>query len=429
MDIFERKSRVTDQITRLQQQQIDLVQQTARELETLKQQIQEDVFDESRIAQEREPLLAEIRALRTHIQHLEYDRSRRDRQLAELEHQFHFQYRQLTETLSSFGSLSATVSKVNPVRIEPLEPPTLRYYPADIPDKPAQPEPVAETPKTDQYTIPIRHEVPAAPVVEEEMVPQKKKFAFKLFGKKKAPKEPVAKKEVAQEIKKEPLKEKVVSEEPRPKKKGGLVRRLATLVILGGIGYGGWTAFQHTFGTSTIIQKGVVAGASTDSKVIPEEQTMQKAPPTMENAIWEVTNDPNFGIRISYDKNATELKHTTEGNNFWFVEEDPGSGTNGSISYIMKITKLDAEGKTLDAWVNDNKADYQSEYTPFVRGTFGTGFGAWTGSSLIKDENAGTLYFVLRGSNIYIFWVKNVPPTSDQGQRLARMVSSLQFTD
>jgi hypothetical protein len=211
---------------------------------------------------------------------------------------------------------------------------------------------------------------------------------------------------------------------PRPtiKKHLPVARSVASIGLLMLIGYLVVHAATHIHSADA---GGVVAGASTTRPVsITVQSPDQEYPESYVDipyaqTIWATYTDSDFGVSISYPKNTSDVVHTVGGDNLWFLRKD---------GYILKISRSDlASGQTLDQWWATNAAEYETTVTA-SKGSFETQ-PAWILPAATKSETSGTSYFLQSGTEVYEVWVKDEDPTSADGQRLARMVASLQFTE
>lgn len=204
------------------------------------------------------------------------------------------------------------------------------------------------------------------------------------------------------------------------KKKRLLFRGLALTTFIGLVYI---TATHSPFGSST--ESGQVAGVSTQPLTTPATQSEAVTLPDyaesysdipFEDSTWEKTVDPEFGISIEYPKNTTNRVATVGGNNIWFLRKS---------SYLVKLSREQYNG-TLDAWMAANKEGYEDENT-ITKNTF-KNQPAWFIQPLDRGNAVGYEYILEIKGTIYHVWVQQVDPTTDDGQRIARMITSLQFT-
>jgi hypothetical protein len=266
----------------------------------------------------------------------------------------------------------------------------------------------------------------AAPTILEKPKSKRRFLFFRSKPKKNLEIENSTKKEKSKPVETK----KKLDPEPKPlkekKKKLGFGKRtlraglsLALIMAIGWLGLNKWQSYRKT-------SAGQVAGVSTDPTITNPTPTPQTATDQYSQSyaeipfaqtVWTHTNNPVFGISMDYPQNTTNLVTVVGGSNIWFLRK------NG---YLIQLSRIDTP-LSLDQWWSQNKANYSDGYI-YSRGNF-KNFPAMVGVPIVRNDLSGTQYFVQNGSSIFQIWIKDETPTSDDGQRLARMISSLQFTN
>jgi len=313
------KSRISEQISRLQQRQMELVQQTALELEDLKRQVEESRDYEQ-----------EITALRGAVQRLEQEKSLIHSELLVTQQNFEQYYTQIHRTLHGGDSVRQPAAQLTPA------------------------------------TAPTAHSVHRAAKLQS------------------------------------------------PKK---LVTRTLAFGLVASLGFWGFTSLKH----GNAGENGQVAGVST---------TAPSANPAADGDLnypqsyadipyaqteWTAFADPDFNFSLLYPKNATARIRAIGSDNVYFPRKD---------HILAKFTKEDTVS-TLDEWWNQHKAEFNTGYT-VNKGTLGTKV-AYIIKPVTADPLSGTEYIFRSGSQIIRAWFHDEDPKSDDGQRLTKMLSSIQF--
>lgn len=366
MDSFEMQKRVfSEKIDFLQNQQYALMQQNAQQLEELKREMEKQL--------DSKPLLQEIERLKNIITEKEDQKSIQEKI-------FRTQISELEEQLRRFSlDFSSRVGSI----FEHLD------------------------------TLPVQ----SAPIILEKPKSTRRFLFFKSKPKKKEKIKPVeTKKKLDPEPKPIKVKKNKSSFGKRTLKTG---LSLALIVAIGWLGWNKWQSYHKA-------SAGQVAGVSTDPTITNPTPTPQTATDQYSQSyaelpfsqtIWAHTNNPIFGISMDYPQNTTNLVTVVGGSNIWFLRK------NG---YLMQLSRIDTP-LSLDQWWSQNKTNYSDGYI-YSRGNF-KNLPAMVGIPVVHNDLSGTQYFVQNGSSIFQIWIKDETPTSDDGQRLARMISSLQFTN
>lgn len=247
---------------------------------------------------------------------------------------------------------------------------------------------------------PTQNSLPRRPVVTVTAVPIKK---------------PTVKKSVSP-----PPKEK----KPRVHPKKKVLQRALLTFLLAAVGYIGALGSRQLnlgFGAHA---SGQVAGASivVSSPSAAPQQMSDQAPEAQaeipfRDTLWDTDMNSDFGVRFDYPRNTSKLVSTVGSSNIWVIRKD---------GYLLKINKQDASGQTLDQYWASIQDNYASDYS--ISKTSFKGQPAIFLQPQQPGQNAGGTYLVKWKNTILSIWVKNEPPTTDDGQRIARIVSSFTLT-
>lgn len=261
--------------------------------------------------------------------------------------------------------------------------------------------------------------------------PKPRKFLFFKLKDKKPKNEAKDNPTQKSEEKTEDIKEDKTGTKPTAKAdgSGGMLMKTAVLLLilfLGGIAYQIKNA-EKTRQTYISQVKGQVKGAkkiitshafSSDPTNIPKEEKYKEAfsDTAYKNTNWVVYENPEFGIKIEYPKNTSNLYQPVDSTSIWFLRKS---------GYLMKIDQ-NITNLSLDPFIKSqkNNIEYTSESTTFK------GFNA----VLLKQneylEVQGNIYYVKAGNSIYKIWYKIFKSGEevDDEQRVAHMLETLQFT-
>lgn len=435
----QHKNHLAEQINKLQQRQLALAQQTTEELDNLRRQIESAQEWEKQIIQEKEPLKEEIARLRDTIQSLEQENSNKDQQLEELQQLYQSQYSQIQGVFDSLknivrGQVHALDQQIRVFSLDAnqsLDNLLEKLDNSQIP-LPNLETKLQATPKTPPGTI-----ASAFPDKDEKRVePEKKNSRAQSAGyplqvtTDAAPIVPAV----------VPKKEKAVTVKSKVKMLPRLIRLTTRSLILASflaIAFYGWQYVHPIFSKP---DHGQVAGVTTSSltdnsgnqngsnanstqnegngeKVSISEYAESFAEIPFAQTVWDEFKDPDFGLSLDYPKNTTNKVRVIGGSNLWLLRK------NG---YLLKVSRIDTTD-TLDAWWEKNKKDYAEGYS-YNKGSF-KNQPAIVGQPVQHDNTTGTQYFMRRGSVIFQIWIKEEPPTTDDGQRIGRMLDSLKFSE
>ena len=362
-------SQVRDQIARLQQRQMEMVQQTSLELEDLKQRLEHN---------------EETEWLRIRVNELEQEKQvlqdSFEQQLSSFRNVIRGQARAIDQQIQIFSldatqnlesMLGALQSEVPRVAVKP------EYRPA--------PQVVA-TPPTFADFVDMPNSFPVQPPQPVQMtdvrpVKQKRKNSFRIV----------------------------------PGRK--VVIRLAALALIGATGYWGFNQFLAP--KSVINSTAQVAGVSTASQVVEDPYAASFAEYPFNQTAWENHIDPDFGLAIDWPSNTSNRVRVVGGNNLWFLRK------NG---FLIQVTRLDAgTALDLDIWWSHKKTEFEDAGK--VSKTTFKGMPTMYVEATAITPTSGNSYFIKRTSGIFHIWVKNEPASTDDGQRIARMLFSLTFTN
>lgn len=388
-------AQVSEQIARLQQRQLELVQHTAQELEDLKRKLQHSEEYERRSEAEKAPLLEEINRLKATLYQAEQDKQHLQKQLLEQQTQLQTQLEAVRNAVR--GSVQALDQH-------------MRAFSSDATHSLEHMTRSLESIDPSASTLPAPFVAPELPTIVEA-----------------APLLPMA-----APVTQKPAKVKKEKNRTLPSIKvprlGGVTKKLRPLAVrtvqfalIAAIGYAGWNKLMTPPSPDTL---GQVAGVSTTSlnsapstSVPTSDYTESFADIPFEETTWTKSTNTDFGLTIEYPSNTTNMVYTVGTNNLWFLRKS---------GYLLKITREDFEG-SLDGWIDENREDLEADNT-LSKSTF-KGQPAW----LIKQQvnsrtnNSGYQYAIKRDNKIFLIWIKEEDPTSPDGQRIARMISGLEF--
>jgi exonuclease VII large subunit len=348
---------VGEQIARLQQRQLEMVQQTAQELESLKHQLEKS---------------DQVEKLQQEVERLKLERQALEKNLREVQQQFLSQQENATRTVAGLTGIIRTHLQ----QVEGFASQTEKYL-GELPGPSALPTftPVA-LPEPEAVVLPVEH----TPLPALELPLQKTKKSRTFSGRK-------------------------------------FALRTVSLGLIVAVGYAGW----HQFGKGSVssADAGEVAGASTvvTASPSPEPYAQSYVDLPFNQTVWDTANDSEFGLTFDYPKNTSNRVRTLGGNNLWVLRH------NG---YLMKISLIESQ-QTLDAWWQENQKTY-ADGLKTTKTTFKS-MPALYVESKEKTMTSGSSYFIKRTTGIFQIWIKDEPATTDDGQRLTRMVDSLTFTN
>ena len=175
---------------------------------------------------------------------------------------------------------------------------------------------------------------------------------------------------------------------------------------------------RHMVALRPITEDGKVAGATMETVQVahhPDYKESQADVP-FDKTEWETLTDTDFGISMTYPKNATNIERVIGGSNIWLLRKQ---------GYLMKFSIIDLAGQTTDDWWQGTKDGYADKLV--TKGTFKS-LPAYIIKTPTTTAVSGTTYLVQRSGSITEIWVKDEPATTDDGLRLVKMVASLQVT-
>jgi hypothetical protein len=201
----------------------------------------------------------------------------------------------------------------------------------------------------------------------------------------------------------------------KSKKKMTPVRLAIRLAVVGALGFYARQYYVQHLGPTD--EQGVVAAAETsvtETKADSFAESFVDLP--FAETEWAELVDPDMGVTVSWPKNTSNLSRVVGGSNLWFIRKG---------SYLMKISIASPNAVGLNDWWADAKTRYTEQGT--------SSNSTIAGNTAIKltptatTETSGTTYFLEASVGIMSIWVKDELPTSDDGKRIARMISSLKI--
>jgi hypothetical protein len=365
---------VAEQIRRLEERHRALVEETGAELELLKVQLAEGNNIEEHVEAAKTPLLEEIAFLRAAIAQSEQGKTVLKTELERLQNDYQAHYTDVQKALASLGSLMDTPQVAVAEPLPEVTNENLEALLAEFSDAPAKDE-IAEP----------------SPVVLTEVLP-----------------EPIVEK---------PRKER------KPRSFKWMKRLAVRTVALALVGTAGWAGLQAIQKKNASAEVGQVAGATSDgaTDILQEKDPAEKykesyAIVPFDRTEWETYTDIDFGVSFRYPTNATNISKTIGGSNIWFLR------FNG---YMMKISKEDTQD-SLDTWW-EKSANFYTDGATAAKGVFKSR-PAWIITPTEVTKTSGTTYVVATKTGVMQVWVKDEDPQTDDGQRIAKMLESLTFS-
>lgn len=363
----QRRALLDAQLSRLQERQLAMVEETARELESLREQLQEP---------------DQLEALQTEVERLRLENQQLHGQMGAVKNHLNSQQQQWSKVIEGLQSLAGSTGALS-AALELTE-------------------------------LPIVEQQPAAPQLVESRRPAKPGWKER----RRTRKQEKAARRAALGLE---LKEEAAPVLPR---KQSSARRLAiravTFALIGTACYAGGRWF---LGTDSV-DNGTVAGAATETTPDPATPAFDTysesfADVPFADTKWEMLNDFEFGLTLEYPSNATNRVRVIGGSNLWFLRK------NG---YLLKITEHQT-ALNLEEWWKENEATYAGPNNLKVSRGQWKGKSAIVAESREKTLTSGTSYFFAYGKGVFEIWIKDEPAITDDGQRLTRMVESLKFTN
>lgn len=396
--VTEHKKLLSEQIVRLQQRQQELVAQTAKELESLKMQLEDNGQVEALVQRAKEPLVEELRSMKKHLANAEAEKKHLASELQRLQQAYTSQYAQMQSTVDALHTIVSNQARS-------FEPPAA-LAPAPLPVFEPEPEP---------QPVPIIIPVVAAPPVHEEILTKKEIPA---------PAQPDAFALHESKLKKERREEIEEKRERKPFSRRKFAIRMVTMALIVAGGTWGYKtiAAQQAASVAAIVSqaKGQVAGATTDSTIdsapTPDPYKEAQADLPFAATDWDTIKDADYGVTFDYPKNTSNTIRSDT--NIYVIRKD---------SYLLKITRFDlAANGNLDSWYEDHNS-LVGEYT-YAKGTF-KGQTAWIGTARDPKSKTGTVYLVnVKNSNqVLAVYVPTVAASTDDGKRQEQMLTTFQF--
>jgi hypothetical protein len=390
LDVHSQK--VSEHIARLEQRHRALVEETAQELEILKETLNKDNDVRLHIAQAQQPLLQEIAGLRNNITQAEQEKHHLENEIQRLQ--------------GALGSLKHNVKS----QVEAFDQ-QVRLFSLDT-DQAIDELLGSLKPATKTEPL-VQHHEPLPLVTDDNLEALLAEFSPEVITN---PVIPIPVFETFVEKKVKPVK---IKKEKTPRSFKGLRTFAIRSIAFALIGIIAWSGFKfvsaHNKG-----DVGQVAGVSTASTPNPDDSTEKYkesyAAVTFEDTQWETLTDTDLGFSIRYPKNASNLVRTVGGSNDWFLRFD---------GYMMRVSKEETVSN-LDQWWAASK-DFYADGNTSTKGTF-KGHPAWIIKPLQTSITSGTTSVVSVPGGIMQVWTKDEDPNTDDGKRLAKMVESFSFT-
>jgi len=364
---------VNEQISRLQQRQLEMVQQTAQELESLKLQLENS---------------DQLEILQREVNQLKAERGSMEHYVQDLQKQMVAQQETATQTIAGLTD----VIRIHLQQVKGFASQTEEYleklphFTGSLPTltppvaPPIQEKPVVKAVAPQVFIPPAILPVEHTSLPARELPLKKIRGARTFSGRKFA------------------------------------LRAVAIALVLS-LGYAGVHAIQSHVSKANA-EFGQVAGVSTvAASPSPDEYAASFADLPFSATKWSTVNSTDFGIKFDYPSNTSNFVTTIGGDNMWVLRH------NG---YLMKITRIESTD-SLSAWWQINQSSYNTNELPAVTTTF-KGQPALYVESKQKDTTSGSSYFVKQANNILQIWVKDEAATTDDGQRLTHMIDTFTFT-
>lgn len=397
--------KVGEQIARLEQRHRELVEETAHELATLKQQLAEDNDVTERVNEAKQPLLSEIATLRSNVSRIEQEKQVLSTELQRLHEEYQNHYHQLHGALGSLKHVVQNQAQAfdQQVRLFSLDTEQAIEELLSSIQKPTEALPVVEP----SQPLPV--------VTDDNLEALLAEFSA-----------PTTATAVAQPATAQTVKEPRVKKERRPRSFAGLRRFTVRAVALALVVAVGWNGLKFIQKKNMAAEAGQVAGVSTTSPRANSDATgsdpfndhpESRALVSFDQTAWEPYADPDLGITMRWPKNASFLLKTPGSTNIWLVRFD---------SYMMRAN-IDATTNTLEQWWQANSSFYSSDGTP-TKGTF-KNRPAWIVPTTGKVP--GTTYIVQNSKGILQIWVESsdAAGSQDDQKRLAKLVDSLTISN
>jgi hypothetical protein len=404
----EHRQKVSEHIARLQQRQIELVQQTTSELEELRQHLDTGKALEEQLQRARQPLLSEITALRTKLSEAETERSALLVELTRVQTDYQAHYAQMQGALASLKNIIRSQAHAFDQQVRVFSLDATQTLESMLHSVDAAVVPLPDRPKFS--TAPTA--APQAELRAHTMDDLLREFPLPQ----------------ASESRPSPALAHTVHATPKVKRARKPIRipvkKIAVRTIAAGIIVGiGWNGLQFVqkynagdvAGATTIAKSESVASLVGDNPAEKYKESYTIIP--FDQTEWETLTDSEFGFSIRYPKNTSNRVKTIGGNNVWFLRFD---------SFLMKITREETQD-TLEQWWEKSRGFYELDST-VTRGTF-KGRPAWVVTPKIQDRNSGTSYIFAVKSGVMQVWVKDEDPETDDGKRVARMLESFTISN
>ena len=197
------------------------------------------------------------------------------------------------------------------------------------------------------------------------------------------------------------------------KKRSKIAPRFISLALLLLIGYFG---YHYAFAKQAPVENNAQPATATAQTVHRPDYKESQADVPFDKTEWDTLTDTDFGISLTYPKNASNIERVIGGSNIWLLRKQ---------GYLMKFSMVDLAGQTPADWWDGVKEGYSDKDVSV--GKF-KNLPAHIIKTPVPNATSGTTYAVERNGFITEIWIKDESPTTDDGQRLAKMTASLQVT-
>ena len=130
---------------------------------------------------------------------------------------------------------------------------------------------------------------------------------------------------------------------------------------------------------------------------------------------WENKKVYDLEYTMDVPTNATNISMPVGSVNIWYLRKN---------SFYMKASIVDDTTANLDEFWKIKQSNYNGKMT---KSTF-NGLPALKVEQSAKTDTSGTSYLISRIGVIMEFWIKDEPASTDDGQRIQHMLSTLTFT-
>jgi hypothetical protein len=400
--VEEHRQKVSDHIARLQQRQMELVQQTTHELEELKHQLDTGNALEEHVSRARQPLLTEIATLRSTLAKLESEKVGLESELTKVQADYQSHYAQMQGALASLKNIIRSQARAFDQQVRVFSLDATQTLEGMLNSVESAAVPLPDTTKSAPIT---RTDATSIAHSMEELL---REFPIPEVPTRPAP-------ALAHAVQPEP-KAKKASKPRRWSVKKMAVRTVAAALVVS-VGWGGVKMVQGLSGEGEVAGAATTTSSQSTATAVGDNPTEKYkesyAIVPFDQTEWETQTDSEFGFSVRYPKNTSNRVKTIGGSNVWFLRFD---------SYLMKITREETRD-TLEQWWEKSRAFYELDST-VEKGVF-KNRPAWIITPTIPAKHSGTTYIFATKTGVMQVWVKDEDPETDDGKRITRMVESL----